>query len=420
MSSNALVLASGPMNPPPRYADILADRIQEETDVLASRWLEELTRILPVDARDVFPGRELLDHIPGLLHEVGGYLRRPEAEEIGANTSVIGKARELGLMRHRQRASVHQLLREYEILGSVLEDFVARETERLQLSPPAVECIAVVGRLNRAMRFLQQATVDTFVAEYTETIEQQTQRLASFNRTVGHELRNPLGTMQLALALLGKEAESPGVVDTARWLAVMQRNIDHMVSILRSLESLTRATGTPDTPTRQRIALDAIAGEVARQLADMAETRGVEIVVGDGMPTLHVDPARLELVLMNLVSNSVKYADPAKQRRVVEIAPEPAPPGAPNGHCRMLVRDNGLGMTPETLGRIFQPFFRGHADSDGKLGNSGSGLGLAIVDECMRALDGTIEVESEPGVGTTFRLTFRDCGDDEADPAAAD
>lgn len=409
MSSNVVSLASGPTSPPPRYAEVLANRIQQETDGLAARWLAELTRILSVTVGEVFPGRELLDHIPGLLHEVGGYLRRPEAEEIGANTSVLEKARELGLMRHQQRASVHQLLREYDILGGVLETFVAQETERLQLTPSALECIAVVGRLNRAMQILQQATVDTFVAEYTETIDQQTKRLASFNRTVGHELRNPLGTMQLALALLEKAVKSPGVVDTARWHGVMQRNIDHMVSILRSLESLTRATGTPDTPSRQRIALEAIAGEVARQLADMAEARGVEIVVADGLPTLQLDPARLELVLMNLVSNAVKYADPAKPRRLVEIGPHEGTSEIPAGHCAMLVRDNGLGMTPEMLGSIFQPFFRGHADSDERLGNSGSGLGLAIVEECMSALDGTIAVESELGSGTTFRLTFRDC-----------
>lgn len=403
MSTSVVALASGTKNPPPPFAEILAQRIQDETSRLASRWLEELTRIVPVDPGEVFPGRDLLDHIPALLHEVGGYLRRPEAEEIGANTSVIEKARELGLMRHRQRATVHQLLREYEILGGVLEGFVASETIRLQLTPTAAECIAVIGRLHRAIQMLQQTTVDTFVAEYTQTIEQQTKRLESFNRTVGHELRNPLGTMQLALALLGKERNAPGVIDTERWLAVLQRNIDHMVGILRSLESLTRAAGTPDTPSRQRIAIDSVAGEVARQLADMAEARGVEIVVEGDMPTLHVDPARLELVLMNLMSNAVKYADPTKPRRTVEVALDGAPC---DGHCTVLVRDNGLGMTQEMLGRIFQPFFRGHAESDERLGNSGSGLGLAIVDECVRALDGRIEVESSPGVGTLFRLTF--------------
>jgi signal transduction histidine kinase len=317
-------------------------------------------------------------------------------------------------MRHQQRASVHQLLREYEILGHVLEQFVASETVRLRLTPRPSECITVVSRLNRAMRILLQTTTDTFVAEYTETIAQQTKRLESFNRTVGHELRNPLGTMQLALALLGKETETPGAVDTGRWLAVMQRNIDHMVQILRALEALSRVTGTADTPSRQRIGVEAVASEVARQLADMAESRGVTIAVSDDMPTLHVDAARLELVLMNLVSNSVKYADPAKTARVVEVGHVDGE-GGDDGWCTIVVRDNGLGMSPDVLGRIFQPFFRGHSGSDGELGNSGSGLGLAIVDECVRALGGRVEVTSTPGIGTEFRVRLPE----EPDPAPA-
>jgi signal transduction histidine kinase len=400
---------------PTGYAEILAERIQQEKSGLAARWLEELTAIVAVDVNDVFPGDSLLDHIPLLLHEVGGYLCAPATEEIGVNTSVIEKARELGLMRYQQRASVHQLLREYETLNRVLEAFVADETQRLGLSPPPHECIAVIGRLNRAMQILMRTTVDTFAAEYTQTIEQQTRRLESFNRTVGHELRNPLGTMQLALALLGKEATAPGAVDPVRWLGVMQRNIDHMVQILRSIEALTRAAGTPDTPTRQRIGLDAIAGEVVRQLSEMAEARGVTMVVHDGMPTLHIDAARCELVLMNLVSNSVKYADPAKAERRVEIAH--LPEASSQGRCAIAVRDNGLGMSPEMQRRMFEPFYRGHAERDQTLGNSGSGLGLAIVEECVRALDGTLEVRSVLGEGTVFTVTFPDC-DDPAEPAA--
>jgi len=407
-TSTAARPAGGTTSPPRGYAEILGERIQDETTMLASRWLEALARVLPVEVGDVFPGRTLLDHVPQLLHEVGGYLRVPAAEEISANTSVIEKARELGLMRHEQRASVHQLLREYEILGRVLEEFVAEETTRLGLTPAPEECIAVIGRLNRSMQMLLQTTVDTFVAEYTATIEQQTKRLEGFNRTVGHELRNPLGTMQLALALLGKESKTPGAIDTARWLGVMQRNIDHMVQILRSLEALTRAAGVTDTPSRQRVAVDAVAREVARQLAEMAEARGVAIEVGEGMPMLHVDPARLELVLMNLMSNSVKYADPAKSLRSVEVRHLPDPE---DGACTIVVRDNGLGMSSEMLARIYEPFYRGHAERDGTLGNSGSGLGLAIVDECVRALGGRLGVESAPGEGTTFRLTLPDAPD---------
>jgi signal transduction histidine kinase len=386
------------------YAEIVAARIQAETSRLSARWLADLTRVLSVDENEIFPGRDLLDHVPLLLHEVGRYLSAPEEEEIGANTSVIEKARELGQMRHRQRASVHQLLREYEILSGVLETFVATETERLALTPSPDECITVVGRLNRAMEILTRTTIDTFVAEYTQTIEQQTTRLEGFNRTVSHELRNPLGTMQLALALLNKGGTAPGVVDTARWLAVLQRNLDQMAHILQSLEGLTRASGTPDSPTRQHTAVDAVAREVARQLAEVAEARGVTIVVGDSMPTLHIDAARLELVLMNLLSNAIKYADPAKLERTVEVVS--LPDASSPDHRTIVVRDNGLGMTQSTLAKVFQPFFRGHAESDQTLGNSGSGLGLTIVDECVRALGGRIEIESTPGVGTVCRLTL--------------
>ena len=109
---------------------------------------------------------------------------------------------------------------------------------------------------------------------------------------------------------------------------------------------------------------------------------------------------------MNLLSNSVKYADPDKPRRVVEVLhrPQDAEPGT----CTVIVRDNGIGMSSEMVARIFEPFFRGHADRDGALGNSGSGLGLAIVDECVHALGGKLEVVSVPGDGTEFRLTLPD------------
>jgi len=405
-STAARNLKSGTTRITTSYAEIVAASIQAANEDLSARWLARLRELLPVDANDVFPGDDLLDHIPTLLHEVGGYLRAPEAEDLAANTSVVEKARELGMIRHRQRASVHQLLREYDVLGSVLEGFVAEETGRLRLTPLPQECIAVVGRLSRAVRLLQQTTIDTFVSEYSTTIERQTRRLEQFNRTVGHELRNTLGTLQLAVTLLGKRTSSPASVDPERWLGVMQRNIDRMVKILRSMEELTRSAGNHDAPSLQRIGVEAVAREVARQLEEMAAARGVEIVIGSDLPVLHVDPARLELILMNLVSNGVKYADPDKPRRLVEVLP--APDSAADGARAIAVRDNGLGIAADQLPRLFEPFFRAHAERDGDLGNTGSGLGLAIVEESVRALGATIAVDSEPGAGTRFVIMLPD------------
>src|SRR4051812_43060331 len=115
------------------YAGIVSQRVAAERLTLAGRWLERLNELLTVEPNEVFPSTRLLDHIPMLIEQIAKYLCAPADEEISANTTVIEKARELGQLRHKQQASVHQLLQEYEILSQILEDFVVAETERLGL-----------------------------------------------------------------------------------------------------------------------------------------------------------------------------------------------------------------------------------------------------------------------------------------------
>jgi hypothetical protein len=98
------------------YAAIVAQRVTTERFTLAEQWLGRLRELLTVELNDVFPSDQLLDHIPLLIANIAAYLRAPADEEIAANAAVIDKARELGLLRHEQKASVHQLLREYEVL----------------------------------------------------------------------------------------------------------------------------------------------------------------------------------------------------------------------------------------------------------------------------------------------------------------
>src|SRR5580765_4321425 len=183
------------------YASVVSQRVASERLTLAGRWLSRLNELLVVQPNEVFPSNELLDHIPTLIAEIAGYLRAPADEEIAANAGVIDKARELGMLRHDQRASVHQLLREYEILGELLEDFVVEETTRLGLQPTGAESFEVLRRITRAARTLMRTTVDTFVSEYTTTIQERNERINGFNRMASHELRTPIGTLMFAAAM---------------------------------------------------------------------------------------------------------------------------------------------------------------------------------------------------------------------------
>src|SRR6476646_6633934 len=187
------------------FASIVSQRVEAERHALAGDWLRRLSELLTVDANDVFPSEQLLDHIPSLIREVAAYLRAPADEEIAANTVVIEKARELGHLRHDQRASVHQLLREYEILADILESFVVQETERLGLQPSAEECFELLRRLTRSSRTLMRTTVDTFVSEYMTAIEDRNERIRAFNQMASHELRSPIGTLLFAAAALERD-----------------------------------------------------------------------------------------------------------------------------------------------------------------------------------------------------------------------
>jgi signal transduction histidine kinase len=380
------------------FGDLIADRMRAEHRALAARWFDRLLDLLPVEARDVFPTESLLDHVPSLIVEISGYLRRPDENAIAANTAILDKARELGALRYDQRASLHQVLREYQVLSGVLITFVLEELERLSTVPPAIECVALVARLHQAVDVLSQSTVEAFVALYTRTIADQNERLEEFTRMAAHEWRQPLGALQFGVSLLRRS--DLGEEQAERTFAAVERNVQHLVELTHKLEAVARTQQNGDSPIVQEVPAATVAHEAARQVREMADARGVTIRIDDNLPTLIVDSGRLELVFVNLLSNAIKYSDPAKPDRQVEIV------GADDdGWCRFEVRDNGVGIPAESLSMIFHRFTRAHTDRGDLTHVGGVGLGLSIVDDCIRAMGGRTDVRSTEGDGTVFIVT---------------
>ena len=385
------------------FSGIVSQRMGAEAIGLAAQWFTRLKALLPVDSNEVFPSDQILDHIPALIEAIARYLQAPEDEEIAANAAVIDKARELGMLRHEQQASVHQILREFEFLGEILETFVVEEAARLSLGPTPRECFDTLRRITRANRALLRTTVDTFIGEYTATIQERNERLKQFNRMASHELRTPLGTLLFAAAALDQPLVLANPERLGRVAEAIRGNTQRLSRLVDNLQRVTRLAESPDAPNLQEIEIGDIAADVARQLEDMAAARGVMIAISPGLPAVHIDPARIELVLMNLVSNAIKYCDPAKPNPFVEIA---SAPGAGEGRIALVVRDNGIGVPEEMRATIFDRFTRAHAHLDHELGVSGTGLGLAIVVECVEAVGGTITCESAVRAGTTFVITL--------------
>ena len=379
--------------------EYLASRLEQDHHRLAFLWLERLDALLRVERTEVFPSHQLLDHIPTLVLEIATHLRTADSEPIAANTAVMTKAAELGLLRFDQRASVHQLLREYQMFAEILEDFCADEIDKLGATADAGAALRAMSRASQAVRVLQQKTVDAFITRYMETIENKTAQLRSFSRLISHEIRQPLGVLQVLSRVIAIPERNRETADLAQSL---ERNVVRLGEVADKLERLTRLTRRPEgLPHEDVIDFGRLAADVIEQLQSMAEARGVSVEVADTLPSVVTDAGRAELVLVNLVANAIKYSDPAKNNRRVTLEGEMT-----TTVIRLRIRDNGLGLPESKLRAIFDQFVRVHTQLDDELGVRGMGLGLSIVREAMEAMRGTISVESVEGDGTTFTLEW--------------
>jgi signal transduction histidine kinase len=388
------------------FSTAIALRIEDSRQLLAERWLEELKRLVPVAENDIFPGDQLLGQIPALIQEIASFLKARAEGTIAVNAVIIARATELGHLRHAQNASLQQVLREYRALRETLARFIKDEIRELSLEPGVEEAIDLMDRLEAVIDVLLRTTVDTFVAEYTETITQHAARLEGFNRMVTHELRQPLGVLQFGVKLLRSLDAGPARPRRDQILETVQRNVTRIDDTLKRLLALSRSSDSENSQL-QLVDVGAMARDVAIQLKEAADARGVRVVVADGLPEITIDAGRLELVLANLLSNAIKYSDPDKLERFVQVTTATSRAEI----CTLAIHDNGIGISEGDLRSIFGRFYRGHPERDGELGTSGLGLGLSIVADCVDALKGDVHAESVLGQGTTFfvelPLTFQ-------------
>lgn len=395
-----------------KLAAALADRIRAERDDLTHRWLDRIAARVAIDPNRVFPTDELLDHVPMLVERIADYLEDP-AEEISADGPVIAKAVELGELRFKQGFDAHEILREYELLGGVLFAFLTRTVDDIDEPCTRGELLACAHRLFRAVSVIEQVTTTHYLRIANRRVDEREQRLRGFNRMVSHELKNRIGAVLGAGQLLHEEWVQDRPERRTRLTDIVVENAEAMQETLQNLIELSRL----ETGTRQHrnVLLPDVAAEVARQLRAMARAHGVDLRVDSDLPRVEVSAAAMELCLSNYVSNAVKYSDPAKTDRWVEIRARLEDGSGPRGSCGLVVEvlDNGVGVPREERGELFERFFRGHHTVTGV---EGTGLGLSIVRDTMESVGGRAWAEFNGPEGSSFLLAVP-CRR-ETDPAA--
>jgi signal transduction histidine kinase len=376
----------------------LADRLRDQRDGLTSRWLVRIAERVSLKPQRIFPSDDLIDHVPLLLLGIADYLEDP-TRPVVADAPVISKAMELGALRHAQGFDEHQLLKEYEILGGILFQFLANEVDRIDAECTRTELVTCAGRLFQAIALIQQATTTQFLVLARAQIAEREDRLRTFNRALTHELRNRIGAA-LGAAQIMEMAEVQGA-ERQRLNDVVLRNIESMRGVLDNLLVLT---GVPVESRQQRhVRLPEAAQEAARYVRAAARARSVAIRIDPLLPQVEISAAAVELCLTNLLANAIKYADPKAPERWVEVRGRVTSPAEGPEEVVVEVTDNGLGVPPDARGRLFQRFFRAHESTMPDI--EGTGLGLSIVRDTVGALGGRAWAEF-PSKGSVFAFTL--------------
>ncbi len=211
---------------------------------------------------------------------------------------------------------------------------------------------------------------------------------------LAHEIRNPLGSIELFASLL--EQEFPAESDPGRWaenIRIGSRSLNNIVSNMLHFAN-------PLSPSFAQVNLHDVVSEILRFTEPIMRQREIRVErkLRAIEPVVYGDRELLKQMLLNLVLNSMQ-AMPARGRLVLSSRDvDHLPGGAPCGGLELKVIDSGVGIPKENLSRIFDPFFTTN--------KNGTGLGLSVVHQIIEKHSGFIDVESEINVGTIFTVVL--------------
>ena len=220
-------------------------------------------------------------------------------------------------------------------------------------------------------------------------LEKVNAELDQFVYSASHNLRAPLLSMKGLLSLIS--LEDTAFEDRNRFMMEVYKSIERLDATIHDIIEYSKNARLDVAP--QEIDILQIIHSTIEDLKFIDQSKVAVTVKTDVTSTLFSDERRIRSIIHNIVSNSIKYADPTKSERYLHITANSSA-----SHCMLTFTDNGIGIPQENQERVFDMFYRGTSM------RTGSGLGLYIVKEMLNKLGGHLQLSSQKGIGTSITL----------------
>lgn len=357
---------------------VLALTLSQHKTTLYSRW-EAVVSELPGAAN--LNGPMLRDHIPQFIEEMIAAIARRNEAVIGRKNG--GSPLEHGVQRLAAGFDIKEVVIEYNALRGA----VHQVAESANISLTAHEWQIIHHIIDDAIAW----AVDTFAREQAVELQRRREEHFAF---IAHDVRTPLNAIALTAQLLAEDLPADSD-DSADMIRALQRNIHRIDELIRRVMEEQKSVEPVEGLSLVRRDMD-LWPLVHQLLQDLRPvTEAAKIMITNKVQrhlTVNADAGLLARALQNLVSNAVKFA-PGGEIEIGAVEQD-------NG-IECWVRDNGVGIAPERLDRIFDKL-----ETDLDPTRAGFGLGLAIFKQIVEAHGGRITVESHPGDGATFLFTI--------------
>lgn len=220
---------------------------------------------------------------------------------------------------------------------------------------------------------------------------------SDFLAVMSHELRTPLAAIMGYQELLADGITGPITEAQAQQLGRIKVSARHLLSLIDEILTFTRLDAGRETVLHETLDLAEAMKDAIEIIEPLAESKNLEIAVsspGEGV-LIESDPTKLRQILVNLLSNAVKFTDSGKISLAGKVTAE---------EVHLCVSDTGIGIQPEFIQRIFDPFWQVEQKATRRA--PGTGLGLTVTRRLANLLGGDVVVSSTPGEGATFTVTL--------------
>ena len=335
-------------------------------------------QVLPVpSARDIpVEAARILDVFPGASLVVTGQ---------GAVMRASARAEAMGLVR-RDMLAVTEMR---DLVEQSAADGRPRERDMRVRRPPLgrglLDLRVLVGPLSPGL--LVVLVEDMSEERLVDAVRRD------FVANVSHELKTPVGALTLLAEAIASAADDPGEV--RRFAGRIQVEAERLASLINDIIDLTRLQGDDPLSHAVPVEADRVVQQAVDEVRTLASAREIEILVSsDPGRYILADRDQVVMALRNLLVNALAYSS-SHTRVAVAV-------GEDHGFVTIDVKDEGVGIPPHDLDRVFERFYR--VDQARSRGTGGTGLGLAIVKHVCQNHGGECRVWSEVGVGSTFTL----------------